>query len=125
LGQTLTNSRRGPGPVYDYRGVPERVFRRFASAGSKGKAVWDLLRIRGTIFGHHYDYSLVAASVVDVVRPITTTRSGMLAGEKVGSLTYVPRKATIEGFKPRQIRQGSQTFRSVLPGSALKSAGRS
>lgn len=103
--------RGGPGAVYDYFNVPPRVFARVQRAGSKGKAIWDNLRVRGTVYGHQYDYQLSAASVADVVNAI---------GKRVARITYVPRKAVGPGqFKGRDIRQGvgrqAQTFRSILP----------
>lgn len=76
-----------PGPLYAYLDVPVRVFRRIASAQSAGKAVWDELRIRGTIYGHQYRYMLVQGAVVP-------GESGRLA-------TYVPRRATVRGFRKR------------------------
>lgn len=120
LGKTVTNSRKGPGPVYDYHNVPKRVFERFSSAPSKGGAVWDMLRVRGTIYGHKYDYNLVAASVVDVVIP-KIVKGQLTAGRRVGRITYVPRKTVGPGmFRQRVIKQGSRSFRSILPSEGLR-----
>lgn len=110
-GKTVTGQRSGAGPTYDYHGVPPRVFERVRSAGSKGKAIWDQLRIRGTAYGHKFDYELVAASVADVLDP---------GGRKVARVTYVPRKAAAKGvFHGRTMRQGvgssAREFRSLLP----------
>lgn len=122
LGRTVTNTRRGPGPLYDYQNVPPRIFERFKAASSKGKAVWDELRVRGSAYGHKFDYQLVAASVVDVVVP--EIRDGKLyGGRKVGSVTYVPRKAVGPGqFQARSLLQGQGTrvFRSLLPSQGMR-----
>jgi hypothetical protein len=112
LGKTAVGNRGGAGPTYDYSGVPPRVFERIRSAGSKGKAIWDNLRIRGTVYGHKFDYKLVAASVADVVNIQT--------GKRMGRVTYVPRRASGPGtFEGRTMRQGvgraARTFRSLLP----------
>jgi hypothetical protein len=112
LGKTVVGKRGGAGPTYDYSGVPPRVFERIRSAGSKGKAIWDNLRIRGTAYGHKFDYKLVAASVADVVNIQT--------GKRMGKVTYVPRRAVGPGaFQGRTMRQGvgrsAREFRSLLP----------
>lgn len=118
LGATVLSTRRGPGPLYDYHGVPKRVFQRMQAAGSKGKFVWDSLRIRGTAYGHRFDYELVAAGTVDVVIPSFDERGRRVAGRKVGHVTYVPRKAAAQGvFLPRTIRHVERPFRSLLPGT--------
>jgi hypothetical protein len=112
LGKTVVGKRGGAGPTYDYSGVPPRVFERIRSAGSKGKAIWDNLRVRGTVYGHKFDYKLVAASVADVVNIQT--------GKRMGRVTYVPRRAVGPGsFEGRTMRQGvgraARNFRSLLP----------
>ncbi len=116
-GKTLTGKRGGPGPLYDYKGVPPRVFERIRSATSKGKAIWDGLRIRGTVFGHKYDYELVAASVADVI--------DLGSNRKVAQVTYVPRRAVGPGqFQGRTLHQGvgksARTFRSLLPNEGMR-----
>lgn len=88
----------GPGPTYAYYDVPVKVFHKFreAAKGSAGGAVWDMLRIRGTLWGHQYTYRLIHVE-----------------GE------YVPRKATKRGFRTRHvpaIGMGRREFRrSTLP----------
>lgn len=75
--------RQGPGPTYAYFGVTIQkynAFRREASE-SPGRAVWDHLRVRGTIFGHQVQYRLIS-----------------ITGN------YVPRKATRQGFKTRYLK---------------------
>ncbi len=110
-GKTVTGKRYGGGPTYDYFGVPEKVFNKIRNAGSKGKAIWDGLRIRGTVYGHRYDYRLTAASVADVI--------DMNTGKRVAKVTYVPRKATGPGgFQARTMLQGvgpaAREYRSLL-----------
>ena len=74
-----------PGPLYFYTGVHPDVFTAFRAAASKGKFVWDRIRIRGTVSGHRYHYEL----------------KGVSQG-------YVPRKATRYGqneyFIGREVR---------------------
>lgn len=104
LGSTVTGERGGRGAMYAYYDVPVRVFERMQRAASKGKFVWDELRVRGTVYGHKYRYSLVQGQV--------STQRGV-AG------VYIPRKATKEGFRTRSVadlgtgRRGFQT--STLP----------
>lgn len=82
----------GPGPVYWYYGVHPDLFAKFRLAASKGKFVWDRLRVRGTVSGHQFQYAL----------------KGVTNG-------YVPRKATRLGpneyflkrsMKARSVRTG-------------------
>lgn len=117
LGKTVRPERSGPGPVYDYHGVPRQVFLRVFDAKSIGGAIWDQLRVRGTVYGHKFDYELVAASTVNVMTAATSTLG---AAKKVGFMTYVPRKAVGPNqFGSRQIKQGNRVFRSVLPAVGL------
>lgn len=51
-------SRQGAGSLYYYHGVHPDVFSAFVQAASKGKFVWDRLRVRGTVSGHRYSYDL-------------------------------------------------------------------
>lgn len=73
-------SRSGPGSLYAYYDVPIAKYREFEShaASSAGGAVWDYLRVRGSMFEHQHTYRLVSTSG-----------------------PYVPRKATAKGFKAR------------------------
>lgn len=120
LGRTLTSQRHGPGATYDYFNVPQKIWNRLRAASSKGGAVWDLLRVRGTVYGHQYDYQLVAASVFDVVE--THMEGGKeVIGRRVGRITYVPRKAVAAGrFQGRNIQQGTRQFRSILPNQGMR-----
>lgn len=86
-----------PGPLYQYFDVHPFIFMAMRDAASKGKFVWDKLRIRGTVSGHRYNYRL----------------AGIAQG-------YVPRQASLrsqaqEWFVQRSIRVGGQVLRSQLP----------
>jgi hypothetical protein len=50
------------GPTYEYLDVHPDWFDDLQQAGSKGKWVWDQLRIRGTVAGHQYRYNLTRAA---------------------------------------------------------------
>lgn len=50
------------GPTYEYYDVHPDWFDDLQQAGSKGKWVWDQLRIRGTVAGHQYRYNLTRAA---------------------------------------------------------------
>lgn len=93
------------GATYAYYDVPAEVFARMKAAASKGKFVWDALRVRGTIYGHRYRYSLVTGSPTDEGKP------------------YIPRRATSTGFRTRSLADpgtGKRGFRtSTLPASRL------
>lgn len=94
------------GSTYAYYGVAPDVFSRMKGSASKGKFVWDTLRIRGTVYGHRYRYSLVA---------------GQVAG--TGGKPYIPRRASKTGFVSRSLSEvggtggtGRRGFRtSTLP----------
>lgn len=50
------------GPTYEYDDVHPDWFDDLQQVGSKGKWVWDHLRIRGTVAGHQYTYNLTRAA---------------------------------------------------------------
>lgn len=56
------STRKVAGPTYRYDGVHPDIFRRFQQAISKGEFVWSNLRVRGTIYGHRYKYTLESIS---------------------------------------------------------------
>ena len=82
LGATSSGGRSGPGQTYAYYDVPVRKYHEFsrATAQSAGGAVWDYLRVRGSVWLHQHNYRLVQSH-----------------GD------YVPRKATQYGFKTRMV----------------------
>lgn len=92
------------GPMYSYGSVgtpfPESFYQALVNANSKGKWIWDNVRIRGTVFGHKFPYTLV--------RP--------------GAGGYVPRKATPKGLRTRAVpvvRTVGNQRRTVLRRSLL------
>jgi hypothetical protein len=86
LGNGAGGKKTGKGPLYNYYGVHPAVFIAFQNAASKGKFVWDRLRVRGTVSGHQFRYDLAG----------------------LGEGRYVPRKATRLGpneyFLKREVR---------------------
>lgn len=111
-GKTVTAARKNePGPTYSYLDVPFRVYNQMREAQSKGKFVWDQLRVRGTVYGHQYQYKLVTGQV-----SIQPGVSGV----------YIPRKATRKGFAVRSVPTvgtGRRAFQSsTLRGQSFKSA---
>jgi len=107
LGSTVGGKTNSPGPLYHYYDVPEKLWNSFQGAGSKGKWVWDKLRIRGTIAGHRYAYALIAGTVAS-------------EGDRV---TYIPRLATSSGFKARTRIQAGTKIGSVLSTERRKGMG--
>lgn len=89
-GKTIAGKSNAPGPRYAYLQVPPAVFTRMKDAYSKGKFIWDNIRVRGTIYGHKYQYTLAQGQIV----------------EGMGRM-YIPRKATSQGFRTRSVRTGS------------------
>ncbi|MDE2103985.1 MAG: KTSC domain-containing protein [Patescibacteria group bacterium] len=83
-GKTISGKTNQRGAMYAYLDVPARVFDRMQLAVSKGKFVWDELRVRGTVYGAKYRYMLVQGAVI----------------AKAGGV-YIPRKATKRGFVSR------------------------
>jgi len=71
---------QSPGSTYVYFDVPTKKYHEFARASdsSAGKAVWDYLRVRGTVWQHQHRYRFIQNQ-----------------GE------YIPRKATKTGFRTR------------------------
>lgn len=73
------NHRKGAksarGPVYHYYDVHPALFQDFRKAASKGRWVWDNMRIRGTVSGHRYRYMLTMLSSDGYV-PRQATRLG-------------------------------------------------
>lgn len=102
----LQKDRRGltasvPGPWYQYEDCSLAEFREMRRAASKGRWVWDNLRIRGSRTAHQKRYRLIGLGQGYVPR-----RAGIRAGREA----YIPRK--IQG---RQVGTGRQvTLRSPL-----------
>lgn len=63
-----SNKTKTAGPMYGYADVHPKLFRQFIVANSKGKFVWDELRIRGTVAGSQYRYTLLQVTGGNVPR---------------------------------------------------------
>jgi hypothetical protein len=82
------------GPTYGYKNVHPVLFNQFLAANSKGKFIWDEVRIRGTVAGSQYVYYLDSIS-----------------------RGYVPRRAVIvNGIQilKRRKRQEQKSGRTVI-----------
>lgn len=83
------------GPTYAYGGakspVPRSVYESMLQAGSKGRFVWQRLRVCGSLWQHQYPYRLTEPAVM---------RPG--GREQI----YTPRKATARGFRQRSVIVG-------------------
>ena len=53
------NKQGGSGALYRYHGTPHALYDGMAKASSKGQFVWNSLRIRGSVSGHQFPYSLI------------------------------------------------------------------
>jgi len=89
MGKTIVGKSNSPGALYAYFNVPNKVYKKMIASESAGKAVWDMLRIRGTIWGHQYRYALVAGAEVP--------------GENGEPAIYVPRKVVSAGYRSRAV----------------------
>lgn len=108
-----SDSRAGPGALYEYFDVPASLWHSFQSASSKGKWVWDNLRIRGTVSGHRYNYDLTGITGGYVPRRAQVK----LTGPGVAREFFIPRS-----FGESQIRGGrlqKVQVRSRLPEEAV------
>jgi hypothetical protein len=91
------------GATYAYHQVDLSRYQAFKreAAKSAGTAVWDYLRVRGTVHAHQVPYELVGGVLIQ------------------GGGTYIPRKAASRGFFRRTVqRQGARRgshLRSSLP----------
>ena len=103
-----SKNRHGAGASYAYKNVRYEVFQAFKAAASKGKFVWDELRVRGTVSGHQYEYDIEAIGNLEAVPRQAATRRGM-AGEH-----YVQR--TLNGQRSTLPNQQVRGPRGNLPG---------
>jgi hypothetical protein len=65
-----------PGATYEYYNVPTDLFRRFRTAASKGKWVWNNVRIRGT-GDTRFDYKLAGINYGYVPRRHAWSHEGL------------------------------------------------
>lgn len=117
LGGYGKDHRSGPGAMYDYYNVPKRHWDAFQAASSKGKWVWDNLRVRGTIAGHRYDYRLVSGEDigVQVHRGKIITKQYIPRLAKTSIRTSGPKKGmTRSVFQPRRVVVGGKFQHSQL-----------
>jgi len=112
LGGTGSN-RTGKGPLYRYFDVPRNVFVAFKQASSKGKFVWDDLRVRGSMTGHQYAYDLAGTGDTDYVPRQVGLKRGA-AGEHYLNRNFAGRRSTL----PEQQIRGSR--RELTPGFKQK-----
>lgn len=99
--------RGGPGPMYEYFDVPVMVFKSFLRAQSKGKFLWDEIRVRGTASGHRYRYDLT-----DVVNEYVPRQAGLKRGQSG------------EWYMTRRFRDATgKVLTSRLPEQKVKSSG--
>lgn len=84
-----TKGQTVPGPLYAYDDCSIDLFRALVRAGSKGKWVWDELRIRGSRTAHRKRYKL---------RSIAQGYIPRRAGIKTGREAYIPRTVKIKSF---------------------------
>lgn len=103
LGGTGKN-RSGPGPLYRYRDVPREVFLAFQKASSKGKFLWDEVRVRGTVSGHQYDYSLIGTGDSGYVPRQAGLKRGQ-KGEFYLPRNFAGRRSTLPEKQVRGTRQ--------------------
>lgn len=119
--------RSGKGPTYYYYDVHPRVFLEFQKAASKGKFVWDRLRVRGTVSGHQYRYGLAAISKTGYV-PRQATRiddEEYFFGRTVkGRNGKEYRSALADRFVRKLTREQLALPKSLFPNNARPSNGR-
>jgi hypothetical protein len=103
--------RHGAGAIYDYYDVTPKIWENFQNASSKGKWIWDHLRIRGTISGHQYEYRLISGWNFQIKVGAAYGRGG----SKTKPMHYIPRLASGKGFTKRTRVVGGVKVRSMLP----------
>jgi hypothetical protein len=114
LGSDSQGNRVGPGSLYEYFNVPSAIWVQFKNAASKGKFVWDHLRIRGTVSGHKFTYDL--AGVVGNYVP----RRAQLVFVQGPKGPQVREMFVQRSFKVGEIKKGKLTMRNIR--SALPTA---
>lgn len=105
------------GATYHYYDVHPRVFIEFQKASSKGKFVWDKLRIRGTVSGHQYRYWLASLSATRHV-PRQATRIGneewflqrTVQTATMGTLTSKLKDRMVRQLTPKQLGMPKSSF---------------
>lgn len=116
LGTDPFGHRVGPGSLYEYQEVPTALFRKFKWAMSKGKFVWDNVRVRGTVSGHRFAYDLVGISQGYVPRQAVLRRGRQ--GE-----WFIPRRfaGQVSVLPMEQVRRTSRADLGPSPTGGLRS----
>ena len=84
------------GGVYRYQDITPPEAKSFYSAGSKGKWVWDHLRVRGTVFGYQKPYTYIGGQSQGYI-----PKYAMSERHKAEHRTISP-----EGMTPLKWREG-------------------
>lgn len=115
--QKRADGSSGPGPPYEYYGVHPAVFDTFRRAASKGRFVWDRLRVRGTLSGHRYQYKLVG--FVNGYVPRQAVRYGnneyFVQRQVTAINSRTGEKRTFQSSRPDRLASRVQSVQ-VLPG---------
>lgn len=111
-----SKQRSGPGPLYRYKDVPRAVFVALKMASSAGGAVWDELRVRGTVAGHQFAYDLIGAGPDGYI-----PRQAVVGKRGRGGLAFV--KRSLNGQKsqlPEHQVRGGRNLTKDFRGEASK-----
>lgn len=108
-----------PGATYAYSNVSRQKWMQFKAAtspDSAGVAVWDYLRIRGSISGHQHPYRLISVSGEYIPRRATAAgfAQRMLPGAREGQVAW--RRSTLE---PGPLTRFGQVLPNELPQRAV------
>jgi hypothetical protein len=109
------NSGKVAGPLYAYRNFHPTLFRRFLIANSKGKFVWDEIRIRGTVAGSQYQYTLIGVTGGNVPR-----RAMIINGIQILKRR---KKTSTDGTKTVQSKLQSKVIGPYRPKSSRPNVG--
>lgn len=104
-----------PGATYYYMGLHPEEFSNMLRASSKGGWVWDNLRVRGTVAGHHVPYRLASIGSDGYV-PRQAVRANSRPTVAAGAKTTASTSGKNQYLIPRSVRSTTGTpFRSILP----------
>lgn len=106
---------KSKGPMYGYADVHPRVFRQMTIANSKGIFVWDELRIRGSIAGSQYRYSLLSVVGDNVPRRATIENGIQMLRRRT--------KHALNGSRTVSSRLGDQSVGRYRPTSRRPNRG--
>lgn len=106
---------KSKGPLYGYADVHPRVFRNMTIANSKGIFVWDELRIRGSIAGSQYRYSLLGIVGDNVPRRALIENGIQILKRRT--------KTSVDGRRSVQSKLGDQVVGRYRPSSSRPNRG--